>query len=84
MAYQPNGDVSYFARANSRNDERLFGIKQADRLSHLYLIGEAALDRARAAAALGRAAQALDEHAGQLGGDHRAAQIGRASCRERV
>jgi hypothetical protein len=35
-------DVSYFAHTNSRSDNRLFGIKQADRLSHLYVIGKMA------------------------------------------
>jgi hypothetical protein len=33
-------DVSYFARTNSRSDNRLFGIKQNDRLSHMYIIGK--------------------------------------------
>jgi hypothetical protein len=33
-------DVSYFARTNSRSDRRLFGIKLADRLSHMYVIGK--------------------------------------------
>ncbi len=33
-------DVSYFARTNFRNDRRLFGIKQIDRLSHMYVIGK--------------------------------------------
>jgi hypothetical protein len=32
--------VSYFARTNFHNRGTLFGIKQADRLSHLYLIGK--------------------------------------------
>lgn len=35
----PN-DISYFARTNSREPHRLFGIKQADRLSHTYVIGK--------------------------------------------
>src|SRR5471032_1893126 len=33
-------DVSRFARANFRNNGRLFGIKQVDRLSHIYIIGK--------------------------------------------
>lgn len=33
-------DISYFARTNFRNRGRLFGIRQADRLSHLYIIGK--------------------------------------------
>ena len=32
--------VSYFARANFRNKETLFGIKQTDRRSHIYIIGK--------------------------------------------
>src|SRR5262245_25933098 len=36
----PSPDVSYFARTNHRNAGVLFGIKQADRLSHSYLIGK--------------------------------------------
>jgi len=32
--------VSYFAATNFHGDRRLFGIKQADRLSHIYLIGK--------------------------------------------
>jgi len=40
MAFQCSGDISYFARTNFRNRGILFGIKQADRLSHLYMIGK--------------------------------------------
>lgn len=32
--------VTYFARTNFRNQRTLFGIKQADRLAHLYVIGK--------------------------------------------
>jgi hypothetical protein len=32
--------VSYFARTNFRNGNRLFGIRQSDRLSHMYIIGK--------------------------------------------
>ena len=38
MALRP--DISYFARTNARNQHRLFGIKQVDRLSHVYMIGK--------------------------------------------
>lgn len=31
--------VSYFGRTNHRQPQRAFGIKQADRLSHMYVIG---------------------------------------------
>jgi hypothetical protein len=33
-------EVSYFAKTDFRNKGRLFGIKQADRLSHMYVIGK--------------------------------------------
>ena len=33
-------DISYFAHTNARHRFRTFGIKQADRLSHLYVIGK--------------------------------------------
>lgn len=36
----PFFNVSYFARANFRNDNRLFGIKQADRMFHFYVFGK--------------------------------------------
>src|SRR5258708_40286135 len=34
-----NPDISYFGRTNGRPPQRSFGIKQADRLSHVYVIG---------------------------------------------
>lgn len=33
-------DISYFARTNARNRRIPFGIRQADRLSHMYIIGK--------------------------------------------
>ena len=33
-------DISYFARTNHRNARVPFGIKQADRLSHMYVVGK--------------------------------------------
>jgi hypothetical protein len=33
-------DISYFARTNHRNAGLAFGIKQSDRLSHMYVIGK--------------------------------------------
>lgn len=33
-------DISYFATTNNRNARHPFGIKQADRLSHIYAIGK--------------------------------------------
>ena len=36
----PFFDVSYFGRTNFRNDNRLFGIKQSDRMFHFYVLGK--------------------------------------------
>lgn len=36
----PDAAVSYFAHTNHRNTRRRFGIKQPDRLSHMYVIGK--------------------------------------------
>lgn len=33
-------DVNYFGRANFRNQDRLFGIRRADRRQHMYVIGK--------------------------------------------
>jgi len=33
-------DITYFARTNFRSGGRLFGIRRADRLSHIYVIGK--------------------------------------------
>ena len=35
-AYMVAGNVTRFARVDFRNDERVFGIKDEDRLLHLY------------------------------------------------
>ena len=35
-----NADISYFTRTNFRNQNQCFGIRQADRLSHMYIIGK--------------------------------------------
>lgn len=35
-----NPNVSYFATTNGRHPHRTFGIKQADRLFHTYVIGK--------------------------------------------
>ena len=39
MDKAPAHSRSYFARTTFRNQRRIFGIKQADRLSHMYAIG---------------------------------------------
>lgn len=33
-------DITYFAATNHRNERRVFGIRQADRRSHMYIIGK--------------------------------------------
>lgn len=35
----PNSNITYFAKTNFRNQEKPFGIKQNDRLAHMYVIG---------------------------------------------
>ena len=40
MELNPAGDISYIGRTNFRATHTLFGIRQADRLSHLYVIGK--------------------------------------------
>jgi hypothetical protein len=40
MAAENNNRINYFARTNYRNDRRVFGIRQADRRSHMYLFGK--------------------------------------------
>ncbi|MEI2696192.1 MAG: type IV secretion system DNA-binding domain-containing protein [Saprospiraceae bacterium] len=40
MIPTPNKDITYFAKVGWRSDQRPFGIKQADRLMHTYIIGK--------------------------------------------
>ena len=40
MSYEDPNRASYLARTNFHNQNRLFGIKQTDRLSHVYMIGK--------------------------------------------
>lgn len=40
MPTQKTGDISYFAKSNFRNKNSPIGIRQADRLSHIYVIGK--------------------------------------------
>jgi hypothetical protein len=62
-------EVSYFAVTNSRNVRVPFGIKQADRLSHLYVIGKTGTGKstlletlARQDSASGRGFTFIDPH----------------------
>ena len=40
MDTNQDGRITFIARANFRDDRRIFGIKQADRRAHTYLIGK--------------------------------------------
>src|ERR1700726_4175286 len=40
MAGSNYDDITFFARTDFRNDRRLFGIKNEDRFSHIYIIGK--------------------------------------------
>jgi len=33
-------DITYFAKTNFRNEGKVFGIRQSDRLMHTYIIGK--------------------------------------------
>lgn len=35
-----NPDISYFAKTNFRNEGKVFGIRQSDRLMHCYILGQ--------------------------------------------
>ena len=63
------GDISYFARTNHRAKAVTFGIKQADRLSHMHIIGKTGVGKsnllevlARQDLAAGRGFALLDPH----------------------
>lgn len=36
----PHNDITYFAKTDFRNEQKAFGIRQADRLLHTYIIGK--------------------------------------------
>lgn len=40
MPSSPDDRIALFARTNFRNERRAFGIRQADRLHHMYVIGK--------------------------------------------
>lgn len=40
MPNRSNNPITYIGRTNFRNQRRLFGIKQADRRAHMYIIGK--------------------------------------------
>ena len=47
-------DISYFAETNSRNRFRHFGIRQTDRLSHVYALGKTGVGKSTLLEALAR------------------------------
>ena len=47
-------DISYFAETNARNRFRRFGIRQADRLSHVYAVGKTGVGKSTLLEALAR------------------------------
>jgi GTPase SAR1 family protein len=40
MSTESDNRITFLARTNFRNDRRVFGIKQADRRAHMYIIGK--------------------------------------------
>jgi hypothetical protein len=62
-------EISYFARTNAREPHRPFGIKQADRLFHMYVIGKTGTGKStlletliRQDIAAGRGCALIDPH----------------------
>lgn len=65
----PSSDISFFAKTNARSSFRPFGIKQSDRLFHVYAIGKTGTGKstlletlARGDIAAGRGLAVLDPH----------------------
>lgn len=76
---QENRDITFFARTNFRTDRRVFGIRQADRRAHMYMIGKTGTGKSTLLEALirqdiqaGRGFALLDPH-GDLADKVRAA-----------
>src|SRR5579862_7517880 len=62
-------DILVLGRTNARNDRRLFGIRQPDRLSHIYIIGKTGTGKStlietmiRQDIAAGRGCALIDPH----------------------
>jgi len=69
MPPHPDPDISYFASANHRGGDRVFGIRQTDRLSHCYIVGKTGVGKSTLLANLiiqdiraGRGVAVLDPH----------------------
>jgi type IV secretory pathway VirB4 component len=41
----PQNDITFFAKTNFRNQERVFGIKQDDRRRHMYVISKTGMGK---------------------------------------
>jgi DNA helicase HerA-like ATPase len=54
MTPQTDRDVSYLGATNFRNRNIQFGIKQSDRLSHIYMIGKTGVGKSTLIEALAR------------------------------
>jgi hypothetical protein len=67
--WRPNSDVSYIGSTTFRREYRPFGIRQADRLSHLYMVGKTGVGKSTLIEALatqdlaaGRGFALIDPH----------------------
>ena len=67
--WRPNPDISYIGRTTFRREFKPFGIRQADRLSHMYIIGKTGVGKSslignltRQDLAAGRGFALLDPH----------------------
>ncbi len=43
--HDPQNDITFFAKTNFRNQERVFGIKMDDRRRHMYVIGKTGMGK---------------------------------------
>ena len=75
MKRTDRGAISYFARTNFHQKHKLFGIKQADRLSHVYVVGKTGVGKstlietlARQDLEAGRGFALVDPHGEQTKG----------------
>lgn len=69
MIDYPRDDISYFGHTDFRGHRQLFGIRQEDRLQHMYLVGKTGVGKSTLLAALirqdldcGRGLVLLDPH----------------------
>jgi hypothetical protein len=69
MATRDENPITFFARTDFRGEDKLFGIKQADRRAHMYIIGKTGTGKSTLLAAMirqdiqsGRGLALLDPH----------------------